>query len=53
MNFKPGDQVVVKSKRRMMKHFGRVVEMNDEEIIITNGFETVRVDLFGWEVKKA
>lgn len=54
MNYQLGDTVVVKSKRRMMKHIGRVVELDQDEefIIITNGFETVRVDLYGWEVRK-
>lgn len=52
MSFKPGDTVTIKSKRRMMQHTGRIVKVDDEEIVITNGFETVRVDLFGWEVKR-
>lgn len=52
MSYKPGDTVTIKSKRRMMQHTGKIIRMDDEEIVIRNGFETVRVDLFSWEVKK-
>jgi len=52
---KIGDKVIVKSKRRMMRHVGTIVEMHQEDnedvMIITNGRETVRFRLFDWEVK--
>jgi len=52
---KIGDKVIVKAKRRMMRHVGRIVEMHQEDnedvMIITNGRETVRFRLFDWEVK--
>jgi len=49
---KIGDKVVVKSKRRMMRHVGTIVEMDEESVTITNGYETVHVDLWSWEVKR-
>jgi len=49
---KVGDIVTIKSKRRMMQHTGRVVRSNDEEIVITNGFETVRIRLRDWDIKQ-
>jgi len=52
MSYKPGDMVIAKCKRRMGRHTGRVVEANEEEMIITNGRETVRIRLFDWEVKR-
>jgi len=53
MNLQIGDKVHVQSKRYILYHFGRVKQIGKKEIEITNGFETVRVDLFSWEVKKA
>jgi len=55
MSYKPGDMVIAKCKRRMMRHVGTIVEMHQEDnedvMIITNGRETVRFRLFDWEVK--
>jgi len=49
---KVGDIVTIKSKRRMMQHTGRIVKVDDEEIVITNGFETVRVDFLAGRLSK-
>lgn len=58
MNYQLGDTVTAQCKRRLGKHNGRIVEIDGNEIdiryiTITNGFETVHIDLNDWEVKKA
>ena len=50
-DFKIGETIVAKAKRRMMRHVGRIVQMDDESITITNGRETVHIRLWDWEVK--
>lgn len=52
MSFKLGDTVTAQCKRRLGRHIGKILEINKDDIIITNGFETVRIDLSEWEVKK-
>jgi len=46
-----GDKVIVKSKRRMMRHVGRITQIGKKEIEISNGAETIRIRIFDWEVK--
>ena len=50
-DYQLGDTVTVKSKRRLMRHTGRITQIGRKEIEITNGSETVRIRLFDWEVK--